>query len=75
LVPGIHKLHGQSPLYSDVSVFASQQPQSLFRPEWPFEVKFDGYRLIVQRDGDRVRCSRNGWDWTKRYPWIVEAYA
>jgi bifunctional non-homologous end joining protein LigD len=38
------------------------------------EIKYDGYRLIVQRDGDRVRLfTKNGRDWTKRYPWIVEA--
>jgi hypothetical protein len=30
------------------------------------------YRLIVQRDGDRV-IGRDGCDWTKRYPLIVEA--
>jgi bifunctional non-homologous end joining protein LigD len=43
-------------------------------PDWIHEVKYDGYRLMVQRDGDRVRLStRNGYDWTKRYPWIVEA--
>jgi bifunctional non-homologous end joining protein LigD len=28
------------------------------------EVKYDGFRLRVERDGDRVRS---------RYPWIVEA--
>jgi ATP dependent DNA ligase domain len=34
----------------------------------------DGYRLRVERDGDRVRLiTRGGYDWTKRYPWIVEA--
>jgi bifunctional non-homologous end joining protein LigD len=38
------------------------------------EVKYDGYRLLVEREGDRVRLfSRNGTEWTKRYPWIVEA--
>jgi bifunctional non-homologous end joining protein LigD len=25
------------------------------RPEWIHEIKHDGYRLIVQRDGKRVR--------------------
>ena len=25
------------------------------RPEWIHEIKHDGYRLIVQRDGQRVR--------------------
>jgi bifunctional non-homologous end joining protein LigD len=43
-------------------------------PDWLHEVKYDGYRLRVERDGDRVRLfSRNGYDWTSRYPWIVEA--
>ena len=37
-------------------------------------MKHDCYRLIVSRDGDRVRLfTRNGYDWTSRYPLIVEA--
>jgi bifunctional non-homologous end joining protein LigD len=36
--------------------------------------KYDGYRLMAIRDGARVRLfSRNGNDWSGRYPWIVEA--
>jgi bifunctional non-homologous end joining protein LigD len=43
-------------------------------PDWLHEVEYDGYRLIVQRDGQRVRLfTRNGHDWTARYPLIVEA--
>jgi bifunctional non-homologous end joining protein LigD len=43
-------------------------------PDWIHEIKYDGYRLIVIRDGDRVRLiTRNGYDWTDRYPWIVES--
>jgi bifunctional non-homologous end joining protein LigD len=43
-------------------------------PEWIHEIKHDGYRMMVGRDGDRVRLiSRNGADLTSRYPWIVEA--
>jgi bifunctional non-homologous end joining protein LigD len=43
-------------------------------PEWLHEIKYDGFRLRVERDGDRVRLiTRGGYDWTKRYPWIVEA--
>ena len=43
-------------------------------PDWIHEIKHDGYRLIVHRDGKRVRLfTRNGHDWTDRYPLIVEA--
>jgi ATP-dependent DNA ligase len=42
--------------------------------EWLHEIKYDGFRLRVEREGDRVRLiTRGGYDWTKRYPWIVEA--
>jgi ATP-dependent DNA ligase len=38
------------------------------------EIKHDGYRLILHRDGKRVRLfTRNGHDWTSRYPRIIEA--
>jgi bifunctional non-homologous end joining protein LigD len=44
------------------------------RPEWLHEIKHDGYRLIVQRKGKRVRLfTRNGYDWSHRFPLIVEA--
>jgi ATP-dependent DNA ligase len=43
-------------------------------PDWIHEIKHDGYRLIVQRDGARVQLfTRNGHDWSGRYPLIVEA--
>jgi ATP-dependent DNA ligase len=39
-------------------------------PEWLHEIKYDGFRLRVER----VRLiTRGGYDWTKRFPWIVEA--
>jgi bifunctional non-homologous end joining protein LigD len=42
--------------------------------EWLHEIKHDGYRLIVQRDGRRVRLwTRNGHDWSDRFPLITEA--
>jgi ATP-dependent DNA ligase len=44
------------------------------RPEWIHEVKYDGYRLRVELAGERVRLiTRGGYDWTKRYPWIIES--
>jgi bifunctional non-homologous end joining protein LigD len=43
-------------------------------PDWLHEVKHDGYRLRMERDGDRVRViTRGGYEWTKRFPWIAEA--
>jgi ATP-dependent DNA ligase len=42
--------------------------------DWIHEIKHDGYRLIVQREGKRVRLfTRNGHDWSDRYPLITEA--
>ena len=43
-------------------------------PIWVHEIKHDGYRLMVRRDGARVRCfTRNGHDWADRFPAIVDA--
>ena len=43
-------------------------------PDWIHEIKHDGYRLMVRRDGARVRCfTRNGHDWADRFPAIVDA--
>jgi len=40
-------------------------------PLWVHEIKHDGYRLMVRRDGSRVRCfTRNGHDWADRSPAI-----
>lgn len=42
--------------------------------DWIHEVKFDGYRMVAWRTGDRVRMvSRNGLDWTDRFTHIAEA--
>ena len=36
-------------------------------PLWVHEIKHDGYRLMVRRDGSRIRCfTRNGHDWADR---------
>ena len=44
--------------------------RTTFRPLRPHRI----YRLFVERDGDRVRLiTRGGYNWSDRYPWIVEA--
>jgi bifunctional non-homologous end joining protein LigD len=41
-------------------------------PDWVHEIKHDGYRLQVRRDGDNVRLfTRHGYDWSARYPAIA----
>jgi ATP-dependent DNA ligase len=43
-------------------------------PEWIHEIKHDGYRMIVRRDGDNVRLySREAIDWSGRVPAIAMA--
>lgn len=42
--------------------------------EWIYEVKFDGYRALVLKNGERVQIrSRNGKDLTSTYPSDVAA--
>ena len=43
-------------------------------PDWIHEIKHDGYRLMARRDSVGTRLlTRNGHDWSQRYPLIVEA--
>jgi ATP-dependent DNA ligase len=43
-------------------------------PEWFHEIKYDGYRLRLEREAGRIRLiTKGGYDWTKRFPRIVEA--
>jgi bifunctional non-homologous end joining protein LigD len=45
-------------------------------PGWVHEIKHDGYRLQVRREGGGVRLfTRRGYDWTTRYPAIVAGAA
>jgi bifunctional non-homologous end joining protein LigD len=42
--------------------------------DWIHEIKFDGYRVLCRLKDGRVRITtRNGKDWTGRFPGIVEA--
>jgi ATP-dependent DNA ligase len=43
---------------------------------WIHEIKHDGFRMMVRRDAAGVRLlTRNGIDWTTRFPLIAEAAA
>jgi bifunctional non-homologous end joining protein LigD len=52
-------------------VLASRPPSG---PDLVHEIKHDGYRMIVHRDGPMVRLySRNAYDWTERLAAIAAA--
>ena len=53
-------------------------PSPVERPpagaDWIHEIKHDGFRLVTRRGAERVRLfTRNGNDWSERFPLIVEA--
>jgi bifunctional non-homologous end joining protein LigD len=52
----------------------SRAPRPPSGPDWVHEIKHDGFRLMVRREGTRVRLwTRGGYDWADRFPAIVEA--
>jgi bifunctional non-homologous end joining protein LigD len=43
-------------------------------PDWLYEAKFDGYRLLTRIDGRGVKLfTRNGHDWTHKLPELAQA--
>jgi bifunctional non-homologous end joining protein LigD len=55
-------------------MLATLVDQPFSGPDWLFEVKYDGVRVLAERDGGRVRLwGRSGQDFTARYPEVVEA--
>ena len=53
------------------AVVASRPPSGV---DWVHEIKHDGYRMMVRRDGPTVRLySRNAYDWMTRLPAIAAA--
>jgi bifunctional non-homologous end joining protein LigD len=44
--------------------------------DWIHEIKFDGYRMLCRIEGGKVRfISRNGRDWTAKFPSLAKAVA
>jgi bifunctional non-homologous end joining protein LigD len=52
--------------------FAAERPPT--GPGWVYEIKHDGFRMMVRREAVGVRLlTRRGNDWTQRYPLIATA--
>lgn len=55
-----------------LATLSSRQPQV---GHWIFERKFDGYRMLVYKDGNDVSLmTRNNQDWTDRFPALVQSF-
>lgn len=53
---------------------ASPTPRPPAGPSWLHEIKFDGYRLQCRIDQGKVQfLTRNGHDWTDKFPALVTA--
>ena len=45
-------------------------------PEWLHEIKYDGYRLLARIEKGKARLiTRNGLDWTTKFPALARAMA
>lgn len=54
-----------------LAVAADAPPEG---PDWIHEIKHDGYRIQALIEGETVRLvTRNGHDWTQRYPSVARA--
>jgi len=54
-------------------LLATQVHKPVGGDQWVHEIKFDGYRLQIHKQ-EMVRCfTRRGYDWSDRFPTLVEA--
>ena len=57
-----------------MSLACRHLPTAPCGPGWVHEIKHDGFRMMVHRDPAGVRLlTRNGHDWTGRFPLIAQA--
>ena len=60
----------------DAPMLAKSVPQAPDGDGWLHEIKWDGWRVLARRDGDTLRLkSRNGNDWSGRFPRLEAAFA
>ncbi len=74
----IHEEPDHSPTAEGLGFVAPMMPTLVDTPpegdEWQHEIKYDGYRTQLVIDGGHARAfTRNGYDWTAKYPGIVRA--
>jgi bifunctional non-homologous end joining protein LigD len=71
--PPAREVPGEMPsrIEPQLASLASRPPAG---DDWSYEIKFDGYRLMVRiKEGDVALFTRNGHDWTARMPRLRDA--
>lgn len=72
-VAGARKARMPNTLEVELALLVEDVPEG---ERWLHEVKFDGYRIVAFLDDGAVRLvSRNGKDWTERFPDVARAVA
>lgn len=70
-IPGARKAALPNLVAPQLATLVKEPPTG---DEWLHELKFDGYRMLCRVDRGKVQFwSRNGIDWTKKFPNVVEA--
>jgi bifunctional non-homologous end joining protein LigD len=68
---GARKARMPATLKPQLATLVTSAPQG---EEWLHEIKFDGYRILARLSGgDVTLMSRNGLDWTRKFPEIAAA--
>jgi bifunctional non-homologous end joining protein LigD len=70
-IPGARKARMPGKFQPQLATLVTSAPQG---KEWLHEIKFDGYRILARLVNDKVTLtSRNGLDWTRKFPEIAAA--
>lgn len=70
-LPGARKAPKPEFVAPQLATLVSEPPQG---DEWFHELKFDGYRMLCHLSRGKARFwSRNGKDWTEKFPNLVQA--
>jgi bifunctional non-homologous end joining protein LigD len=70
-IPGARKTAIPTLIAPQLATLVKEPPSG---EQWLHELKFDGYRMLCRIDRGKVQFwSRNGKDWTEKFPGIVQA--